>query len=52
VLSKSVGVSLPISKEGPGTESNTARPPGVFRAAGAAGGNYDLRFLDEQGGNG
>jgi hypothetical protein len=52
VLSKSVGVSLPFSKEGPGTESNTARPPGVFRAAGAAGGNYDLRFLDEQGGNG
>src|SRR5690242_11790822 len=52
VLSKSVGVSVPFSKEGTGTESNTARPPGGFQAADAAGGNYDLRSFDEQGRNG
>src|SRR5690348_12470950 len=33
VLSKSVGVSVPFSNEGPGTKSNTAWPPGEFQAA-------------------
>jgi hypothetical protein len=49
VLSKSVGVSMPFSNEGPGTKSNTARPPGEFQAANAAGGKYGLRSFDEQG---
>jgi len=49
VLSKSVGVSAPNTKEGAGTKGNTVRPPGVFQAADAAGGNYDNRAFDEQG---
>src|SRR5690348_4979838 len=49
VLSKSVGVSAPSTNEGLGTKGNTARPPGVFQAADAAGGNYDYRAFDEQG---
>jgi len=48
VLSKSVGVSALFTNEGLGTKGNTARPPGVFQAAGAAGGNYDFRAFDEQ----
>jgi hypothetical protein len=52
VLSKSVGVSAPISNEGPGTKDNTVWPPGEFQAANAAGGKYDVRCFDEQGWSG